>query len=227
MEVIGDYYASLRAGSDTSALPITVRTLETIIRLFHRRRQGPPVQGCVLLPATSNLRTPACDHRVITLQGLVHACDRCFTPARQQISSSKAIAGARSLYVTNELPRRRSGCGHWWHCPYNITSSERFPKALRRSLPPGVEPVDVDVAKELLDAIMAGNAEGAPAAEEGDGEDEQEADPAAGTRSVAAAVSCSCLLPGARVPAHALAKQPRALAPGRCRLSPHSSGPIA
>lgn len=33
MEVIGDYYAELRAQADTNALPITVRTLETIIRL--------------------------------------------------------------------------------------------------------------------------------------------------------------------------------------------------
>ncbi len=33
MEVIGDYYATLRARADESALPITVRTLETIIRL--------------------------------------------------------------------------------------------------------------------------------------------------------------------------------------------------
>ena len=33
MEVIGDYYAELRSQADTNALPITVRTLETIIRL--------------------------------------------------------------------------------------------------------------------------------------------------------------------------------------------------
>ena len=33
MEVIGDYYADLRSQADTNALPITVRTLETIIRL--------------------------------------------------------------------------------------------------------------------------------------------------------------------------------------------------
>lgn len=31
--MIGDYYAELRAQADTNALPITVRTLETIIRL--------------------------------------------------------------------------------------------------------------------------------------------------------------------------------------------------
>lgn len=33
MEVIGDYYATLRSRADDSALPITVRTLETVIRL--------------------------------------------------------------------------------------------------------------------------------------------------------------------------------------------------
>ena len=33
MEVIGDYYAELRSQADTNALPITVRTLETIIRI--------------------------------------------------------------------------------------------------------------------------------------------------------------------------------------------------
>ena len=33
MEVIGDYYAELRSQADNNALPITVRTLETIIRL--------------------------------------------------------------------------------------------------------------------------------------------------------------------------------------------------
>ena len=31
--MIGDFYAELRAQVDTNALPITVRTLETIIRL--------------------------------------------------------------------------------------------------------------------------------------------------------------------------------------------------
>ncbi len=31
--MIGDYYAELRSQADTNALPITVRTLETIIRL--------------------------------------------------------------------------------------------------------------------------------------------------------------------------------------------------
>lgn len=33
MEAIGDYYAELRAESDSRALPVTVRTLETVIRL--------------------------------------------------------------------------------------------------------------------------------------------------------------------------------------------------
>ena len=33
MEAIGEYYAELRARADESALPITVRTLETLIRL--------------------------------------------------------------------------------------------------------------------------------------------------------------------------------------------------
>lgn len=33
MEMIGDYYTELRSGRKDSALPVTVRTLETIIRL--------------------------------------------------------------------------------------------------------------------------------------------------------------------------------------------------
>lgn len=33
MEAIGDYYAELRAAGDGNALPVTVRSLETIIRL--------------------------------------------------------------------------------------------------------------------------------------------------------------------------------------------------
>lgn len=33
MEAIGDFYAELRSRSEESALPVTVRTLETVIRL--------------------------------------------------------------------------------------------------------------------------------------------------------------------------------------------------
>ena len=33
MEAIGDFYAELRSRADESALPVTVRTLETVIRL--------------------------------------------------------------------------------------------------------------------------------------------------------------------------------------------------
>ena len=33
MEAIGDFYAELRSRADDSALPVTVRTLETVIRL--------------------------------------------------------------------------------------------------------------------------------------------------------------------------------------------------
>ena len=53
MEVIGDYYATLRARADESALPITVRTLETIIRLSTaaakaRLSQGAPCTALLL-----------------------------------------------------------------------------------------------------------------------------------------------------------------------------------
>ncbi len=43
MEVIGDYYAELRSQADTNALPITVRTLETIIRLSTAAAKSPPI----------------------------------------------------------------------------------------------------------------------------------------------------------------------------------------
>ena len=59
MEAIGDFYAELRARADESALPITVRTLETLIRLSTaaakaRLSQGAPrpLRGCKTQPPT-------------------------------------------------------------------------------------------------------------------------------------------------------------------------------
>ena len=49
MEVIGDYYAELRSQADTNALPITVRTLETIIRLSTAAAKSRLSQG--MLPS--------------------------------------------------------------------------------------------------------------------------------------------------------------------------------
>ena len=56
MEAIGDFYSELRQTSDQRALPVTVRTLETVIRLSTaaaRARLAKSVQqvGCLCLPS--------------------------------------------------------------------------------------------------------------------------------------------------------------------------------
>ena len=63
MEVIGDYYAELRSQADTNALPITVRTLETIIRLSTaaaKARLSTGAPACYA-KALSSTRTPGSD----------------------------------------------------------------------------------------------------------------------------------------------------------------------
>ena len=61
MEVIGDYYAELRSQADTNALPITVRTLETIIA-------SPPAAA----KARLSTGAPACHAKAPAAQALVY-----------------------------------------------------------------------------------------------------------------------------------------------------------
>jgi DNA replication licensing factor MCM3 len=68
MEVIGDYYATLRSRADDSALPITVRTLETVIRLSTAAAKARLAKG-VCLHALSSRRRLICLSAVL-LKGL-------------------------------------------------------------------------------------------------------------------------------------------------------------
>lgn len=54
MEAIGDFYAELRTRSEDSALPVTVRTLETVIRLSTAAAKARLSKGAALYPAPSS-----------------------------------------------------------------------------------------------------------------------------------------------------------------------------
>ena len=104
MEVIGDYYAELRAQADTNALPITVRTLETIIRLSTaaakaRLSTGSP--SCHLQPPAAQARLGSnLDRSIMYPEHLWRGYTHCQVLLLQLLASS---------YADSEKPMRTAG----------------------------------------------------------------------------------------------------------------------
>ena len=182
MEVIGDYYAELRSQADTNALPITVRTLETIIRL-----------STAAAKARLSTGAPACHAKAPTAPALLDLTLRIVMitsgKANNWVSVAAAPCNCRQtveglcMLLLPSTTRHGGllGLNVLWTGTMQVawiilnatvigqnknTSYETtrgiMAMYVQSSLHAGVEEKDVEVAKDILDAIMSGHVEGMP-----------------------------------------------------------------
>lgn len=90
MEAIGDFYSELRQTSDQRALPVTVRTLETVIRLSTaaaRARLAKSVQQVCCLACLAAKSGNQVSVRVHLVSSQVRCCAQAIIWKSQQVYS--------------------------------------------------------------------------------------------------------------------------------------------
>lgn len=116
MEAIGDFYAELRSRADDSALPVTVRTLETVIRLSTAAAKARLSKGAAI-NLGKHFRYWTLCASAYTLAGLMLAAPAECTPAAHlsgalwecpSIDRRSALLESTSCTLDSELP-----CQSW------------------------------------------------------------------------------------------------------------------